>query len=310
MSLFLCGVCLVYSFPAVPYLHELDVFMTTSARPGGEFYLQQALDGYARQVMPRATEIHVYAKDWFGTLDTLDVSDRVYLHLVNVTDPYDWRDDEVTASNRGHAVDAHGRMQTYTVLAGLMDLQVRSTARYLLLTEDDWVPCPDALGQILHDISNLPTRMASYRCAYGLGCLVVERFTVDAFAYWAALNGFVTPIDSLSSIFYTREDTSAALHKFGLGSSVYDGNSELQSDALPYVKRHLPTVHVGAVSTFRSEHHISYAHEFSCGDIFDSHSPVVRDGVAVEAVVPECFSSRFSPCSTETVERLTRLLSQ
>ena len=299
---------LLHAFPAIAPRHDVDVFMTTSTRPDGTFYLPRTLDGWTRQALPNGTEFHVYARKWFEELTRVVAGDSVHVHVVDVVDPFAWRDDQVTAANRGHAVDAHGRMQTYTVLAGIADLRTRSTAEHILLTEDDWVPCPDALPQILAEVSLLPTRMSSYRCAYGLGCLVVRSSTLDAFVYWAALNGFVTPIDSLSSIFYTREDTSAMPHKFGLGSHVYDGNSAFAADELPYVKRRLPLLHIGKVSTFQSKHHISYTREFACGDPFDVHSPVVRNGAPVEAVAQECETEGFSPCDAVSVERLMRLL--
>ena len=284
----------------------LDVIMTTVERPLGSFYLQDTLDGWAMQQLPASTEIHVYTQQWYSNLYNLRKESNVFIHTVEVDDTFVLSD--ITPENAGHAVDKNGGLQTQTVIGGINHLSRVSQATYVLFTEDDWVPCENAVLNILGYLQMLPTPFSSFRCANGLGCLVVRTSTLDSFAYWAGLNAHVTPIDSLSSIFYTREYTSTMVGKFGLGSYVYDGNSQLRRDELPYVQTRISFVHIGRQSTFSSKHHIKYAKEQTCGEVLDVHSPVVRDGQSVESVLPDCLDAAFSPCTVDGARRLGILL--
>ena len=165
-----------------------------------------------------------------------------------------------------------------------------------MLTEDDFLPCGDLMAELMEDIARIPGDFTSYRCSMGLGCLLIQRKDLRAFVEWARINIAVSKVDTLSSVFFAKEDTGRLAGKFAGG---VDGRSYFDKWRSNYVKRTLRIVHIGHVSTFGKSHAaVSTAVPATCDQPFDTRSPVEDAyGVSLDKFDERrCAAQHASPC--------------
>lgn len=288
-----------------PTATSIDVVMVSAARANDEEYLLRVVRAYIDD--DPSTRV------WVGWDDskphavlaalanevTALSSPVTLVPLGRVEDPVPAAP-PLTAKNFAFGTEARARIQTETVLRMLERVATMSSAAYLLFTEDDFLPCKGFVRDVALDVARIRTDFSSYRCAYGMGCLVMQR-TADIFAFvrWARANIAVAPVDTLSSVFFAKEETSRFHGKWN--ASVADGFVHFGFRRINYVKKALGTVHIGVRSTFSSSFHattLGTVPTAGCGEAYDTRSPVERDGAMLDKFDDvACGDSFLSPCT-------------
>ena len=288
----------------------VDVLVPTVPRRNGERYLEQVINKWTSEAASGRRHVgkifvvfDSVTHPSHSVLDDVIVKTKRVEHVdyKNVGPVQDLRPNSAEPANfyDNFRPNSHERMQTEMVLRGIERIAANGTAPLVLLTEDDFLPCDHFVRDLLEDIARIPNDFTSYRCSMGLGCLLIQRKDLLAFVAWTRANVAVSKIDTLSSIFFAKEDTRNFPGKFAAGSAHLDGASHFGSARRNYVKKELRTIHIGISSSFGVAHaKISTAIAGQCGQEYDTSSPVE----APDGTFPDKFDARrcmdhfASPC--------------
>ena len=302
--------CNLYKSLSFQRAGSFDVVLASAPRKGQPPYLKQVISAYTGMLKGNQ-RIFVGWDDSRRHDILLEVMSDTNASKATTFMPIGKVDDPVpdapllTSNNFNFGTEARARIQTETLLRTLESAYFESRASLFLITEDDFLPCAGFVHDMLLDLAKIRNNFTSYRCAYGLGCLVIQRRDVVPFVSWARENVAVAPIDTLSSVFFAKESIrNKWVRHDELGGHVYFEKSRKN-----FVKQFVGTVHIGKQSTFNSTFHsttLSQVKHVGCGSLLDTRSPVEENGVFVDKFNTSCSHAFCSPCDAVSILQVVR----